>query len=242
VFGLNPLPPADLEKGKIVFDFDTDGCLASSPVEKLSNSFIQNNGTKNSGALDGQCAYRDQLSRANILYKEQCTQYQGSTYCARIFELYTVKDQVVAGSDAFGHRHDLEEAIVWMKDGIPTHIGVSAHGNITNTVVSKAPRALAYGSNAYAVVYHKDGGATHTIRLAKSKVENGLTVVNESPENPTGQWVLPNLVDVSQAPTAYQNILFSADYGKASLKMAPHRIIDFLNSKKPSEWNGVQFY
>ena len=40
------------------------------------------------------------------------------------FALYTVKDKAVNGSlDFIGHRHDLEHAVVWMKDGKVTHIG-----------------------------------------------------------------------------------------------------------------------
>lgn len=243
VTGLSTLQPINLENGKIVFDFDTDGCLASAPVQKQGENYYPNNGLSTSGTLEGQCSYRDQLSKANIIYKEKCTTYQNSIYYGRIFALYTVKDKAVNGNlDFIGHRHDLEHAVVWMKDGKVTHIGVSAHGELTNTAANLSPLAKEYGNNTYAVVYHKNGVLTHALRLAASKTSNNIQVVNETPENPTGKWVLPNVIDIDQAPTNYINTLFSSDYGKATLEIKPSRLINFLNSKKPAEWNNVTFY
>jgi hypothetical protein len=37
-----------------------------------------------------------------------------------MYALYFQKDQVVAGADAFGHRHDWEYALAWTRNGVLT--------------------------------------------------------------------------------------------------------------------------
>lgn len=243
VQGLEPLVPQNLSQGNIVFDFDHDGCLASAPVRRFGTKYIVNSGLDLSGTLSSNCNFKDQLQYANIVYKEQCTVHQGSNYCARIFAIYTVKDKTISSRlDFAGHSHDLEHAVIWMKDGVVTHVGASAHGKLMNRPVEQAPKAEQYGKNSYAVVYHKDGLITHALRFAKSKTKNNIQVLNEQAKNPTGKWLTPNLVDVDQAPQDYLNILYSSDYGKAKLEIKPSRIFEFLNQKKPKEWENVIFY
>ena len=233
----------NLSNGKVVFDFDTDGCLASAPVVRNGTSFKVNPGTKNTGALDGQCAYRDQLQRANILFKEICSK-NNKEYCVRIFALYTVKDMAAAGAwDPFGHKHDFEHAVLWMKSNNVEYVGTSNHGNLTNTKAKDFPRLSANlfdteNFNTFTVVYHKHGARTHALRKSKSKIIGNITVTTETPENPEKKWVLPNIINIndSKLDPGYLNVVNNGDWGDAKLELKESRIHDFIQAKRPKEW------
>jgi hypothetical protein len=99
---------------KMKFDFNLNGCLPSAGVseEKDEDGKVvckPNPGIKPVGDLDGSCAYRDQLDKANTMYRKRCKASDGKEYCVRMFALYFVKDETMAGPVAAGsHTNDWE--------------------------------------------------------------------------------------------------------------------------------------
>ncbi len=263
---LTPLPesqnnPSSMQYWAIRFDYDKDGCL---PSAGISNTGAINKGTKASGALNGQCAYSDQMSYANTYYRGFCIDYDGVTnkYCGHIYAQYFVKDQTIGGvNDAFGHRHDWEFGISWnMRTDAGslelTHASYSAHGGIkTKGVEDIYHQKDADGSDHPYLVYHKDGGGTHAMRFAKFKCDDQNNVCTpEAPENPTGQWVTPTLVNwytmagAGEATNQYlKGQLDNADYGKANMPINENHFINNLveglpNSYPPADIWQRQFY
>src|ERR1700758_3300489 len=65
------------------FDFDNNGCLPSAGVSKEGEP---NEGIEPTGAVDGSCADRHQLTKANTMYRKRCIKNSdGSDYCVRMF-------------------------------------------------------------------------------------------------------------------------------------------------------------
>ncbi|WP_164887281.1 NPP1 family protein [Hahella sp. KA22] len=198
---------ADMEY-TIGFDFDTDGCLPSAGVSK---DMKPNPGIKNSGSLDGHCAYQNQLSYSNTMHRATCVSANGNEYCSQMFALYFVKDQVVAGADAFGHTNDWEFGLIWTTNQQLTHASYSHHGKVTTAPVSDL---YSVKPNQVLMVYHKDGGSTHAMRFAKP---------GEIPENPTCmvkcEWVTPNIADWNKIAAGYRDVFTEHNYGKANMPM-----------------------
>lgn len=253
--GISPKPSEpNLSHGRPVFDFDTDGCLASSPIVQDGTGYKTNPGTKPTGALNGQCAYRDQLLKnVDILYKKVCA--TDTRYCAEVYALYTVKDMYHAGTPiegkGFAHRHDLEHVVLWTVDGKVNEVGITAHGGLTNKIVEKFPRLSedenSRDYNKFTVVYHKDGGGNHALRASKSKEINikRITLNTESPETPDGKWFEGHIVDVDSVnSTAYKNIVENGNWGQATLQIkSDQKIRQFLQDKRPGNWknNKINF-
>jgi hypothetical protein len=236
---LTPLPENVSDEGKrwaIKFDFDRDGCLPSSAI---SPTGVVNEGIAHRGSLDGHCAYQDQLNYANTYYRKLCVFHKATLniqadqrYCAHIYALYFVKDQVVPGLDAFGHTNDWEFGIVWTTNDDAnrvddhtkiTHASYSAHGKVHTQSVhdiyyepSPIDRNIA---NAILMVYHKDGGSTHAMRFATEK--------DEPPENPTCEWVTPALLEWDKMTEDFQQKLTDHNFGSANL---PIKDANFLNN------------
>ena len=248
------IPQPDLSKGKIVFDFDRDSCLASSPIIQDGTDYKANEGldVKNTGGLSDNCSYVDQLASADVLYKNVCAVTPHSiteSYCAQVFAIYTVKD--MSGKSA-GHAHDLEHVVLWMKNGKVDEVGTSAHDGLTNKIVRLFPRLSRYSDkpnyNSFTVVYHKDGGTTHALRPSKSaELKEYETTYNlEAAENPTERWFTPNIVNVDSSivPDTYKAVVKNGDWGSAKLKIKDDETVrKFLNSKLPGNWrkSGVKF-
>jgi hypothetical protein len=212
----------------VIFDFDSDSCL-SSPA--ISSTGVQNAGLKNSGPITGQCRESGQLDNSNTYYRKQCIEQDESSYCVHMYALYFLKDQVVAGADAFGHRNDWEFALVWVKNGVLTHASYSSHGNVTTT--SKANLYFDAGAeNNVKIVYHKDGGSTHAFRFAKK---------DEKAENPEKKWVTPTLVDWYEMKgdgnitnAALRQQLNTYDYGKANCSFNDKNFPKEIGKNPPS--------
>lgn len=203
-----------------VFDFDDDGCL---PAAAISRSGEQNSGLSTSGTITGGCRTNNFLDESNTYHRYVIQVENGVEYSAHAYELYFEKDQAV---DYFGggHRHDVETAIVYLTDRVPTHMAVSAHGDYTLQAWSDLDTVGTHPK----VVYHKDGVTTHAFRHA----------TDSTAENPYGQWVLPEVVSwyemtgdsVTNAEmiTAFNN----NDYGSASFKFKDSRFIDTINDSE----------
>ncbi|KXS18789.1 NPP1-domain-containing protein [Gonapodya prolifera JEL478] len=59
----------------------------------------------------------------------------GKTYRAHFYCLYFLKDKALDGNDLAGHRHDIEHVTIWTNDGVVTHAGRSAHGDVENEAI-----------------------------------------------------------------------------------------------------------
>ena len=128
----------DISGTSPVFDFDTDGCL---PSAGISRAGAQNGGLKPSGSITGGCRSSSFLDTSNTLHRHACIHSDGKTYCGHFYALYFLKDQATALGG--GHRHDWEYAAVWTTNGVVTHGGYSAHGDLTNAAVASLP--MQYG-------------------------------------------------------------------------------------------------
>jgi hypothetical protein len=223
-----PLPAntqdGDAIKWQIGFDYDTDGCLPSAGISNNAKATV---GLRPTGAVNGQCAFRNQLDYANTYYRALCVQWQktpGKTYCARMYAQYFLKDQSSPGA---GHRNDWEFGLVWTTDDVWTHASYSAHGKVHTS----AKEDLYYNRDTVYMVYHKDGGSTHAMRFATAK--------DELPENPQCQWVTPNLVtwDLMTGTNAtnaqLQKTLNTADYGKAIVPMKNSQFVGNITKSIP---------
>jgi hypothetical protein len=172
------------EKYAPVFDFDGDGCL---PSAGISRDGIRNPGLRTTGSITGQCRSPYFLATSNTLHRYACITSGGFDYCGHFYSLYFEKDQCY-GAQALpdpvcGHRHDWEYAAVWTINGVITHGGVSAHGDLESKPITQ----LAREGDHFKVVYHKDamGGGAHALRFADH---------NENAENPYGMFVTPVLI------------------------------------------------
>ncbi|GAA4899849.1 necrosis inducing protein (NPP1) [Stackebrandtia albiflava] len=189
---------AEQARWQPAFDYDTDGCY---PTPAVGPDGTLNPGLNPSGALDGGCRDRSDLDNTNSYVRSRC---DDSGWCAHLYDLYFEKDQVIPGWDPFGHRHDIEHVVVWVRDGIAQYVATSAHGDYT-----VHPRtAVTWQGTHPRIVYHKDGPSTHCFRLASA---------TETPENHHGTWRFPDLVGWNHFPTGVRDILTAADFGSASL-------------------------
>lgn len=216
--------PANVDISSLypVFDFDTDGCL---PSAGISRTGVQNGGLSPSGSITGGCRSSTFLSTSNTLHRYACVTSSSNTYCGHFFALYFLKDQTT--SVGGGHRHDWEYAAVWTTNGVITHGGYSAHGDLSNSAAAEIP----FENGHLKFVYHKDGASTHAFRFAKS---------DETAENPYGVFVTPTIIswhtmtgDTVDNATLRSN-LNSYDYGSAVVPLKDSTFLDNLNTYKPS--------
>jgi len=178
-----PLQPSadELKSGRMVFGFGGDGCLASSPVYLKDEEVVSNPGIPTRGSIDGHCAYGDQLDRAFITFQEVQAK-SPSNYKARIFGVYTVKDQIALGPQA--HRHDWEHAIVWLKDDKPEYIGLSQHKNLKIWKASDFPYLK--DSKAFAAKYVVQG--SHSLGKADGVESGGQFIPKNTNPTPSKKW------------------------------------------------------
>lgn len=209
-----------------VFDFDGDGCF---PAAGISRTGEQNAGLDTTGSLGGDCRTSDFLNYSNTLHRSLCNTNNGVEYCGHFFSLYFEKDQVVAGWDPFGHRHDWEMAAVWTRDDVVTHGAVSAHGDMDTRDISQIPVT----GEHIRVVYHKDGGTTHAMRFAGS---------SELAENPYGAFVTPPITSWFQmtgdgvSNSQMRSLLNTYDYGSASIPVKDSNFVTLINRFRPSSY------
>lgn len=201
------------------FDYDTDGCY---PTPAIGPDGTVAEGLDNSGAPNGNCRDQSDLDNTNSYARAKCNQ---NGWCAYLYDLYFEKDQVVAGADAFGHRHDIEYIVVWVNQDRVQYVSTSAHGGY-----SKHPSSeVGFEGTHPKVVYHKDGGGTHAFRLAG---------MDEQPENHYGTWQYPALVSWDHFPSGLRDKLTAADFGSASLAIKDGSFEENLENAKP---DGVPF-
>lgn len=218
-----PEIPADFEAADMkwlpAFDYDGDGCY---PSVAIGPNGTLNTGLETSGALDGHCHDPSDLENSNVYARAK----RDNGWSAYLYDMYFQKDQAVPGVDPFGHRHDIEHVVVWVRDGRAHYVSTSAHGDYN----THAAADVGWFDGTHAkVVYHKDGAATHAFRLASE---------DEQPENDRGTWHQPDLVSWNHFPGDTRSKLTGADFGSASLAIDNGAFEDNLANAKPE---GIAF-
>lgn len=199
------------------FDYDTDGCY---PTPAIGPDGTLNEGLNNSGALNGNCRDASDLDNTNAYSRSRCD----GDWCAYLYDLYFEKDQAVPGLDAFGHRHDIEHVVVWVRGGDSAeYVSVSAHGDYSTYPASD----VQWEGTHPKIVYHKDGAGTHCFRIASTG--------DEPPENHYGTWQYPDLVGWDHFPEGIRDTLTSADFGSASLAISDGAFESNLQKAKPGD-------
>ncbi|MEU3784720.1 NPP1 family protein [Streptomyces sp900129855] len=198
------------------FDYDSDSCFPAAAVDASGHL---NGGLKNSGSITGGCR-TNHLGKANTYTQSWCK----NGWCAYIYALYFEKDQTLNGADAFGHRNDWENVIVFQKQGEekPRYIAASRHHGYSTHAVKDVPM----DGNHVQIVYHKDGAGTHAFRFAKW---------GERPQAwGNGGWDKPALVDIHQMDDTPRNALWNSKWGKANFPLTGN-FQDNINKARPSE-------
>ncbi|KAI0477848.1 necrosis inducing protein [Xylariaceae sp. FL0804] len=176
---LTPLPQnayPDAIKFQPVMDFDTDSCYNTAAIDPDGNT---NPGLqhKSTGVTEN-CRQLNRLENANVYSRMRCN----NGVCAIMYEYYFEKDVVSDGNPTdLGHRHDWEDVVVFVQDDTVKMVAPSCHAKYEKR--TDAPRLL---DTHPKVVYHKDGGSTHCIRMANED--------DDAVENETGDWVQSALV------------------------------------------------
>ncbi|KXS15849.1 necrosis inducing [Gonapodya prolifera JEL478] len=206
-----------------VFDFDKDGCL---PSAAISRAGAQNGGLKTTGSLGGGCRKSDFMAYSNTYHRATCADSEGKKYCAHFYSLYFQKDQVIAGLDSFGHRHDIESVSIWTTNGAITHVGASAHGDMNTRAFSDIDKQDGHAK----IVYHKDGIQTHAFRFSKS---------GEKAENSYDTFVTPPIVDWDRMVgdgldnAAMRDKLNGFNFGSAHFPILDGDFLRNVNDAKP---------
>ena len=199
-----PLPKAadDIEfKYQPLMDFDTDGCYNTAAIDP--------SGSTNPGlgpvakSPSSQCHDKNRLDNNNVYSRKRCN----NGWCAVMYEYYFEKDQTVWGSYGTGHRHDWENVVVFAKDNQVKWVAPSCHGKYDQ----KTGSFLKDGTHAK-VVYHKDGGLTHCIRMANDSDDKKI-------ENATGSWFTGALVGWNNWPAGLRDKMLKAWSGGVGPKL-----------------------
>lgn len=250
-----------LNSAKIVFAFGNDECLASSPVyadkkNKTNNlyKFIANPGIPLQRDMQAYCAYRDQLDRAYLLYRE--VSFKGyPEYKLRIFALYAVKDQVgnffrnkpVEDSKFDGHRHEWEHAAVWLKNGVPQFVSVTQHKKLISRPVDQVPH-LYNQKNTFALKYIRgsipewaldqlNGTGSHYPDFAGGERKNGELLATNKDPSPNGKWFGEenfNYIDYDKVPKNFKEIIEKrTNWGETVPRIND---VQYFLDQKPDGW------
>jgi len=230
-----PLPEsvsADTRRFAVVFDFDTDSCYPSPAIDPslgvnpglgvtgIDTSYVQG------------CRERSQLDNSNTYHRRAVIQKSGSTFEVRMYALYFMKDKDLPLNQVEGvggHRHDWEFALVWIKDGALTHASYSAHGKVT----TKARNELYFDGwcpDCVKIVYHKDGGSTHSMRFASK---------DERPENQLNRWFTPAIVEWSTLSPDIRAKLNAHDFGHANCSVCDRNFSLEIKKSPPASYPGA---
>ncbi|MET9761987.1 NPP1 family protein [Streptomyces sp. NPDC006372] len=213
---LTPLPEnatAFQKKYQPLFDYDEDGCYPAAAIDANGNL---NGGLAPTGSAGGGCK-SNHLGKANTYAQALCK----NGWCGIVYTLYFEKDQATSG---FGHRHDMESVVVFVKQNPDRvmYLAASRHGGYSTHRVNEVPM----DGNRVKIVYHKDGASTHAFRFAKA---------GEVPEAwGNGGWDRPALLTLDNMDRGLRDKLSNANWGSANFPLA-RNLVSNLNKARPSE-------
>ncbi|MDF5751901.1 NPP1 family protein [Spongiactinospora sp. TRM90649] len=191
-------------------DYDNDGCY---PSVAIGRDGAMNPGLELGGARNGACHDESDLDNSNMYARTRCN---SNGWCVHKYALYFQKDQKLDGDlVGNGHVNDWEHVVVWTKDDKVRYVAASQHGSY----VVREPSEIEMGCdregetncNHPKIVYHLQGGDTHSFRFADK---------GEQPENHYKRWHLPDLISWSGFPTsALRDKLAAHNWGSATLAL-----------------------
>ncbi|WP_433825916.1 NPP1 family protein [Actinoplanes sp. CA-015351] len=200
------------------FDYDTDGCYATSAIGPDGTIA---GGLKTTGAVNGSCRDQVDLDNSQTYARSKCN----NGWCAIVYASYFEKDQAVAGSGLGGHRHDWEHVISWVDQATNQVEYVSTTQHSSQKTYTRSQ--VRFDGSHPKVVYHKDGASTHFFRLANSN--------DEPPENHYHNWRYPPPVDWNGYPSlALRDKLMAANFGSATIKIKDGSFESLLNAARPT--------
>ena len=205
------------DKWQPATDYDGDGCY---PSPAFDGSGTQAPGLGMGGATNGSCRDQSDLDNVNTYARTTCV---ADGWCAHQYAYYFEKDQGIVGPGSFGHRHDIEHVIVWVKDDEAKYVSASAHGNYDRR---PADQVIWDGSHPK-IVYHKDGGSTHAFRFAGTG--------DEPAENHYGSWQRPALLSWDLMSDTSRRAINDYDYGSATFDIKDGNHAGVLSGAAPDE-------
>ncbi|KAK1833998.1 necrosis inducing protein-domain-containing protein [Podospora conica] len=204
------------KKWQPALDFDKDSCYN---VAAISPSGQVNGGLNVVGVagITSGCRDRQDVERTNVYSRTRCNH----GWCAHMYGYYFEKDQLTEIGG--GHRHDWEHVIVWTKNDQMQYVSVSQHGEY----ITRGYQHVQRDGTHVKIVYHKDGGRTHVMRLANAS-DGGA-------QNHLGRWTYGTLVSYYGFPSiSLRSKLMSAGFGDASIDFNDARFMDSLNKGRPT--------
>jgi hypothetical protein len=226
-----------IEQYSPVFDFTRNSCL---PAAGISRSGRKNGGLDDSGTITGDCRSgipKGFLRLSNTYHRWVSQVDNGNEYSAHLYELYFEKDMAVNYSSWPGHRHDVETAIIYFTNQVPTHIAISAHGDYTRKSWDKVKKEGTHPK----VVYYKSSvipyGGTHSFTFSDSYDLIAQYPPKYKVQNPDGYWVQPTIVSWYEMSgdnvdnASMRNKFNSWSFGSAAFKFkdAGSRFINEVN-------------
>lgn len=199
------------------YDYDKDGCYPTPAIGR--DGTIAPGLTSTSGGLSENCRSESDLANTNGYARSKCN----NGWCAIMYVLYFEKDKSINGFDLGGHRHDMEEVVVWVRNGKAEWVSTSLHGAYTK----HHHTAIRWEGSHPKIVYHKHGARTHGFRAANGN--------DEPPENHWGFWQFPTLVDWNRMPGDLRSKLAAANFGSASLKIKDSEFSNKLADAEPGD-------
>jgi hypothetical protein len=228
---------------KVVFGFGNDGCLLSSPVATISGQLQPNPGMPNEKPYDSKCAYNDQLDRAKVIVKEYKTEKNGNQYIVRIFGMYAVKDVGII-TPTFGHKHEWEHALLYIKNKKVEYVGASQHTEVKRYPSQEVPHLLNQ-PNTFPLKYVMHKG-THDFSKYDGKKQDGQFVPKATNPTPNGKWFgednsvyieYKEQPEQATLPSQYIAILKKWHNGGINLKVGN---VDYINKWLPDSWKKDQ--
>lgn len=116
--------------------------------------------------------------------------------------------------------------MVWVQNNTAEYVSTSAHGSFNKYNRSQ----VRWDGTHPKIVYHKDGGSTHTFRIANTN--------DEPPENHYHSWQFPDLVGWNGYPAGIRDRLVAANFGSATFGLKDSTLNSHLAAAKPS---GIPF-
>ncbi|KAI0460074.1 NPP1-domain-containing protein [Xylaria acuta] len=204
------------KKWQPAMDFDKDGCYNTPAIDADGNVA---EGLQCGGAKNGNCRDESDLDNNNVYSRARCN----NGWCGFLYGYYFEKDQSIDGSCGVGHPNDWEHVVVWVKDGdaMPSYVGASQHGNYE----VKPASDVRFQDTHAKIVYHQDGGLTHSMRFANE--------ADDAVENHKGVWFFGGLVGYSGFPTDdIRSKMLESDWGSAVPDIMDERFADKLEDSK----------
>jgi len=228
---ISELSDPQTQRLSVVFDFDTDSCYPSSAISTAGEVNGGMSVTQIDTSYTKGCREPAQLDNSNTYHRRAVISKNGTVYEVRMYALYFMKDKDLPLNQIEGlggHRHDWEFALVWTTNGTLTHASFSAHGKVT----TKAANDLYFDGwcpECTKIVYHKDGGSTHSMRFAGK---------DEPPENHLHRWMTPTVVDWHRLPALIRSTLNTYDFGHANCSVNDNNFPSEISKSPPTGYPG----